>query len=204
MNLPARTTRRRLDTIDDESKTMLYDGANLSQLGVLFRMDHRVLVEKLRDCPASGSRNGTEVWRIDAAAPYLVKPLQDVETYIRKMHHNDLPKHLTKEFWAGQKIKQDVEEREGNLWATERVLETIGGLMKVFKTGVRLMADTVDNQSELSELQRRIIKQLGDGMLNEMYESVRKAFEQQPTNEEVRQAAVDAVQESQVEENDDL
>lgn len=197
-------TRRRIDTIDDESKTILYDGANLSQLGVLFRMDHRVLVEKLRDCPASGTRNGTEVWRIDTAAPYLVKPLQDVETYIRKMHHNDLPKHLTKEFWAGQKIKQDVEERDGNLWPTERVLETIGTLMKVFKTGVRLMADTVDNQSELNELQRRIIKQLGDGMLNEMFESVRKSFEEQPTNESVTEIAQDMVVAARGDENDDL
>jgi hypothetical protein len=170
------TTRRRVSSLDDESREMLYDGLNLSQLSIAFRMDHRVLVEKLHGVPATGERNGTETWRLDVAAPHLVKPVGDIETYLKRMHHNDLPKHLSKEFWAALKTRQEVEERYGDLWPTDRVVSVFGALAKLMKMSVRLMCDGVEQQAELTDTQRRIVKQLGDSMLEQMYASVREQF----------------------------
>jgi hypothetical protein len=201
-------TRRKNAQADETSNVIMYEGANLSQLSVLFRMDHRILVEKLHQCPPTGIRNGTQIWRIDVAAPYLVRPVFNVEETIRRMNPGDLPKMLAKEFWAAQKIKQDVEEREGNLWPTDRVVRAIGGVMKIVKNSVRLFVDAVDRQSELNETQRRILKNLGDGLLNESYRTVLKEFEEKPTNDEVKDAAAEMVYEVkhapvQVEEDDD-
>lgn len=170
------TTRRRTSTLDDESQTMLYEGANMSQLAIAFRVDHRTLQQKLHGVQPTGSRNGTETWHLHVAAPHLVKPTEDIEQYLRKMHHNDLPKHLSKEFWAAIKLRQEVQQADGDLWPTERVVGVIGALMKLMKMAVRLMSDNVDQQSELSDKQRRTVKQLGDGMLEQLYSEVRDSF----------------------------
>lgn len=170
------TTRRRTSTLDDESQAILYGGANMSQLAIAFRVDHRTLQQKLHGVQPTGSRNGTETWLLHVAAPHLVKPTEDIESYLKKMHHNDLPKHLSKEFWAGIKLRQEVQTADGDLWPTERVVGVIGSLMKLMKMSVRLMSDNVDQQSELSDKQRRTVKQLGDGMLEQLYTEVRESF----------------------------
>lgn len=185
---------KRTEGTDDTTRAILYEGANLSQLGRLFRMDHRVLVEKLHNCKPCGTRNNVDIYDVAEVAPYLVKPLYDIETYIKKMHHNELPKHLTKEFWAGLRSRQEYEQKEGNLWLTTRVVEVIGGLMKMVKMSVRLMADSVDRQAELTDRQRHLVKALGDGMLEELYRTVTEEFSKAPTNTGVIEAAEKAVE----------
>lgn len=177
---------------DTETEVMLYKGCNLSQLGKAFRMDHRQLVEKLIDCPATGEHAGHKTWFIHVAAPFLVKPVYDVEAYIKRMHHNDLPKHLTKEFWAGLRSKQAYEKEEGELWPTERVISALGAFMKLVKMSVRLMSDQVHRQAELSERQRVLIRQQGDGLLEALHASVLEKFSEKPTNPLVIEMAEDA------------
>ena len=193
---------KRTEKTDDTTRAILYDGANLSQLGDLFRMDHRSIVAKIHKCKPVGTRNGVDIYAVHEVAPYLVKPAYDIETYIKKMHHNDLPKMLTKEFWAGQRSRQEFEQREGNLWPTERVVGVVGGLMKLVKMSVRLMADAVDRQAELSDRQRNIVKALGDGMLEELYRNVIDEFGKQPTNPTVIEKAEAVVASMQNEEDD--
>ncbi len=186
------TTRRRTSSLDDESQAMLYDGLNLSQMTIAFGIDHRILVEKLHGVPATGSRNGTEIWTIATVAPYLVKPVGDIETYIKKMQPNDLPKALAKEFWSAIKTRQEVEKASGDLWPTERVVGVIGSLMKLLKMSVRLLTDSVDTQAELSEAQRRTVKQLGDSMLERLYAEVRDSFKPRKEGERELPVSPDA------------
>lgn len=167
------------DNTDEESKGILYDGANLSQLGVLFRMDHRVLVEKLHGVPPDGTRNRANIWKIDTVAPYLVKPIFEIEAYIKKMNHTELPKMITKEFWAGQRSRQEYELKAGDLWPTAKVVENVGEVLKIFKMSARLFVDAVDRQSELSEKQRKIIRNLTDGMLMECHQTVVDRFKKE-------------------------
>jgi len=195
---------KRTDNTDATTRAILYDGANLSQLGELFRMDHCSIVAKIHKCKPCGERNGVDIYAVHEVAPYLVKPAYDIETYIKKMHHNDLPKMLTKEFWAGQRSRQEFEQREGNLWPTERVVEVVGGLMKMVKMSVRLMADAVDRQAELSDRQRSIVKAQGDGMLEELYRNVLDAFGKAPTNPAVIENAEKAVEAAQKDDDDEL
>lgn len=178
---------KRTEQTDDITKAILYDGANLSQLTNLFRVDHRVLVEKLSKggCKPCGTRNGVDIYAVHEVAPYIVRPAYEIEEYIKRMHHNDLPKNVTKEFWAGLRSRQEYEQREGNLWQTSRVVEVMGGVMKLIKMSARLMVDQVDRQAELTDRQRQIVKSQCDGMLEEAYRTIRESFATQPTNVEV-------------------
>lgn len=164
---------------------MLYEGLNLSELGRAFKMDHRVLVEKLHNVPPSGTRSGHDTWTIAEAAPHLVKPIYDIEEYIKRMHHHELPKMVTKEFWNGLRARQEYEQREGNLWPTARVVEVMGGIMKLIKMSARLMTDAVDRQAELSDRQRGLIKTMTDGFLEEAHRTILEKFSKAPSNPEV-------------------
>lgn len=201
---------KKSDNTDITTRAILYDGANISQLCVLFGLDNRTVVEKLHKCQPTGLRHGVNTWRVRDAAPYLTKPLYDIEAYIKKMHHNDLPKHVSKEYWAGLRSRQEYELKEGNLWPTDKVVSVVGEFMKLVKMSVRLQADAVDRQDELTDGQRRIVKQLGDAMLEELHRTVVEAFTNARTGEsrytepapELSHTPVDNWDEGELEEED--
>lgn len=166
----------RADSLDAESRAMLYEGCNLSQLGILFRMDHRVLVEKLHGVSPSGKRGKGATYLVHEVAPHLVKPVYDIETYIKRMNHTELPKMLTKEFWAGQRSKQEYLIKAGDLWPTAKVISEVGELFKMIKTQTRLASDAIERQTELTPRQRAIVKSLLDGMLRDLHEVVTEKF----------------------------
>lgn len=172
---------------DEETLAAIYKGVTQDQLMRIFKMDHRTIKKKLFESgvkPVGKSANNADIYAIHEIAPYLVKPVFDVETYIKQMNHNDLPKHLTKEFWAGLRSKQDYEERAGHLWRTEKVVEKVGELMKLVKMSTLLMNDAVERQTELSDRQRAIIKELSHGMLSDLMTRINENF-QEPAEEHV-------------------
>lgn len=173
-------TKRRSDALDEESRAMIYEGLNLSELGRLFHMDHRVLVEKLHGVQPSGKRGKAETYLVHEVAPYLVKPIFDIENYIKRMNHADLPKMLTKEFWAGQRSRQEYLLKAGDLWPTSDVVKNVGELMKLVAMNVKLTSDAVERQVELTNRQREIIKGLMDALLKDLRTQVIKTFGSQP------------------------
>lgn len=164
--------------LDAESRTMLYEGLNLSQLGVAFRMDHRVLVEKLHGVPPTARKGNSVLYSIHDAAPHLVKPIYDIETYIKKMSHTELPKMLTKEFWAGQKSRQDYQLKAGHLWSTTTVVQKVGELFKLVKMSTQLATDNLERHTELTDKQRDVINNVLRGMLEELQSSIAKNFKE--------------------------
>ena len=170
------TAANNVGTLDAESKAMLYEGLNLSQLGIAFRMDHRVLVEKLHGVEPTGKRGRAGTWRIHEVAPYLVKPMYDIETYIKRMHHNELPKLLTKEFWNGQRARQEYELKAGNLWKTDEVIEKVGELYKLVAMSARLASDNIERNTELTPRQREAIDGIMRGMLEDLERKIKENF----------------------------
>lgn len=171
-------------TLDDESRAMLYEGANLSQLCVLFRMDHRVLVEKLHGVQPVGRRGNADIYSIPEVAPKLVRPDYDIEAYIKKMNHTDLPKMLSKEYWAGQRSRQEYMLKAGDLWETAKVIENVGELVKLIRMSMLLLVDAVERQVELTPRQREIIKELADGTLRDLHKTVVEKFGDRDAAEE--------------------
>lgn len=169
---------KRLNAVDEETRSILYQGANMNQLELLFKQDHRTLKRKLFESgiKPSGNRSGHDVWAVHEVAPWLIKPAFDIEAYVRRMDPRELPKMLTKEYWAGQRSKQEYEKNAGNLWPTEKVVEEVGELMKLVKMSTLLTLDGVERQSELTGRQKEIIKSLMRGMLADMITRIQERF----------------------------
>lgn len=171
------------NSLDVDSRAMLYDGCNLSQLAIIFGVDHRTLVRKIHGLTPTGVRGGVAIYRIRDVAPRMWKPsIEEVEKAMKTMAHNDLPKLLTKEYWAGLRSRQDYELKAGDLWPTTKVIEKVGELMKLVKMQTQLMSDAVERSTELTERQRRTIKQLTNAMLNDLQKEVIKHFSKEPAD----------------------
>lgn len=161
---------------DKRSEAILYSGANISQLCELFRVDNRTVKRKLHDVPPDGKRSGADVWLVHTAAPHLVKPGYDIEQYIRRMNHAELPAMLTKEFWAGQNAKLTYLEKEGELWATDDVIDALNELMRLFRMSAILLPDQLEKVTTLSAQQRELVNEQIDGMLRETQATILRIF----------------------------
>lgn len=172
---------------DEETLAMIYEGLNQSQICKLFGLDPRTVREKLfkggvKPC---GRRYNAEIYAFKDIAGHLVKPHFDIEEYIRRMEHHELPQKLTKEFWAGQRIKQQVEEEAGNLWSTEKVIQEVGELYKIFKMSTLLINDAVERNTDLSDRQRQVIQSLTAGMLIECQQLIKEHFKPNVQRKEI-------------------
>lgn len=168
--------KTRANSMDEDSKAIIYDGANLSQLCKIFRMDRRNMSEKLHNVPPKGERHGFPIWEIADVAPHIVKPIYEIEEYIKRMHHNDLPKHLTKEYWAGLRSRQEYLLKEGDLWPTDKVLAKFSEVLKRLRMSILLTRDAVERDTILSTVQRDRMTQLIDGALNDAADSLLAEF----------------------------
>lgn len=144
----------------DPSDAMLYEGANLSQMCQLFRMDQRTLKARMYGIAACGERNGVPIYPVHEVVKKLYTPTekQFIEM-IPRLRHQDLPKELTKEFWAGLKSRQGYELTAGQLWKTEEVVAALGDVLKLVKMNAQLFVDEIERTTELSDKQRGIISE---------------------------------------------
>lgn len=163
--------------LDSKDESLLYEGANMSQLGVLFKCDHRVLKEKMHGISPVGKRSGVPIYEVAAVASRMGKLTEEqVDAAIRRLNHADLPKALTKEFWAGLKSKQDYEIRAGDLWSTGSVVAEVSEMVKTLKMELDLTIDAIERQSEMSERQRAIAKSIINGAKANMLKRLQEKF----------------------------
>lgn len=168
-------------TLDAASRAMIFDGVTLNQMTQLFRMDTRTILRRIHSVKPIGRRRGADIYLIPDVVPHLWKPSeQQVEEAIRRMNHQDLPKALTKEYWAGQRSKQDYLLKRGDLWETEKIVERVGELYKLVKMSMLLMSDAVERQTELTDRQRNIIRQLSRSLLEDLDKKIKLNFKAPP------------------------
>lgn len=164
---------------DNEAISAIYEGMNRSQLKQLFKTNlERINSACARVAPA-GERHGAPIWRVHEVAPFIVRAeiAEDkIAEHIRKMNPTDLPMTLRKEYWVGEKARQDVMLKAGDLWPTGKVIQHVGELLKLVKMTMQLMGDAVERQTELTDRQRGIIKALCDGMLTDLRKAVIEKF----------------------------
>jgi len=181
---------RSIKGLDAESAVMIYKGLTLSQMTQILGVDRRDLTKKIEAAgiKPSGMNRGFPIYSLKEVMPHVVKPFYNVEEYLRNMNPQDLPKHLSKEFWAGQRSKQEFMLRDGQLWSTEKVVSEVGELFKLFKMSALLATDTVERKVELSEEQRLIIKRLMDGMLIDLHQTIVEKFSSKETKNDAEAA----------------
>jgi hypothetical protein len=164
-------------SLDANSRTLLYEGANLSQMEELFKIDHRTLVAKLHGLAPIGKRGQGMIYDVAEAAKRMATMTEDqVDTAIRRLNHADLPKALTKEYWAGQLTKQTYLEKAGELWSTTDVVTNVGEMVKALKMELDLVCDAVERTTELTPHQRELINMNIDGAKMNMLRRLQELF----------------------------
>ena len=162
---------------DEVTSELLATGeASMAQIGQLFRTDAKTLPKRLRRLKPVATRSGVNVYSIRDAAAYLVKPGYSIEQYIRTMHFSELPVGLQKEFWAGLKSRQSYEMQAGDLWPTAQVVEALAEALKQARMTILLFAETVERETGVTDAQRKVIRRLTDGLIDDLRESLVEKF----------------------------
>ena len=162
--------------LDAESRALLYQGASISQLGILFGIDNRTVTSKIQGLEPVGMRAGFPVFKIAEAAAYIVKPIANVEEYIMKMDPEDLPPRLNQRLYAGLRERNRYLEEIGELWNTGDVLSHFSGAFKTLRMDLELLQDAVAEQTEFSARQREILVELVEASLSKMRASLTEQF----------------------------
>jgi len=169
--------RGRPKVIDDETQLALYSGLTVSQLARAYGVDPTDLRQRLAGIRPAGDRNGMPLYKLKDIAPVMWRPTEkQIDDRMHHLHHSQLPKTLTKEYWSGKRSKQEYQIRAGQLYSTSRVVESVGELLKMVRMNLTLMSDTVERQVELTERQRRIIKDVTDAALTELRRAIIEKF----------------------------
>lgn len=157
--------------------------ATMAQLAQLFETDAKTLPKRLKGIRPSGTRKGASTYKIREAASRLVRPGYSIEQYLQRMHPNELPVGLMKEFWAGQKSRQDFEIKAGDLWSTVEVVESLAEAFKVARMTILLMPETIERETGVTDSQKKTFRRLTDGLIADLREALIEKFKNYvPTN----------------------
>lgn len=157
-------------------KDLILAGLTATDMATVLGVSRTSVQAAVTACRPVGKRSNRPIYAIADVAPLVVKPVLDVESYIKKLKPKDLPPSLQKAFWDAQEARQSFEERAGNLWHTHRVQEVIGKLVMIVRQRLVLAADQVDRQAPLTEEQRKLVQALFDNTISELQKSVVEAF----------------------------
>lgn len=161
----------------DEDKDILYQGASLSQLSLLFKRDNRTTAKKIHgNVKPVGTRNGRPIYAVAEAAPFLCPPNFTVDEYIERMTVNDLPTELSKEFWSGMRSRQLFEKEQGLLVPLADVKDVIGAHNKIVRERILLVKESVERQVELTERAKAILVDTLDSLLEDMRDAIIREF----------------------------
>lgn len=149
---------------------LVHGGVSAAWLGHVFGHDKNTIKKKLEKCEPCGSNRGTPLYRIKDAAAWLVPPKVDIMTYIKGMRPQDMPPVLNDAYWSAMRKRQVVLKEAGDTWATADVLRVFGeGALRI-KSTVQLWVDELERVHGLSDEQRRILVQMSDGLLEDVYQ----------------------------------
>ena len=162
---------------DPETSAVIYEGATIRQLGIMFKMDPKVVTSKVSSLVPCGRRRGTPIYSIAEAAQRLVKPGYDIERVIMGMNHSDLPPMLQNAFWSAQKMRATFEEMSGDLWRTSKVVRLISLLFNSTRMILLLLPDTIEREAGLSREQKQVVRRVVEGALVEGRKAIMKEFE---------------------------
>lgn len=116
--------------IELPATSMFYRPVGVKFLADVFRMEQRTVLKKLMKCPIVGYENerGRTVpkWDFKVAAGFLVEPRIDLESWLASKRIQDLPVHISDQYWKAMRSKQAWEREAKHTWRDEDVLQVLG------------------------------------------------------------------------------
>lgn len=134
-------------------------GVTVNWLAQVFHMDHRTCAARLKDCPPLSRKRGGQglLYDVSVAAAYLIKPVFDVEEYIKTMKVDELPARLQEGYWAAALKRQKWEENAGKLWRTDDVTKKFSETFLMIANAIKLWVDEMEAHVEVTAAQREAL-----------------------------------------------
>lgn len=154
----------------EEEAKLIHIGATIAQLAQLFNLSQvtirsRIVGRVSPSRPKGQTEKDSLRYHIRDVAPLLVTPEVDIEALLKSLTPEKFPPRLQDPFWKAQKSRLDVEERLGNLWNTERVVEVLADAFKPVRMSILMFVENIEQQTELTPRQRQLITDQADGLL---------------------------------------
>lgn len=163
-------------------------GVTTGWLAAVFGLDPSTVKKRLRDCPPIHRRKAGFVYDLKVASQYLVKPVVDIEQYLRTLKTAELPSHLQDSVWSALLKKQKWQENARQLWRTEEVMDVLGDVFQTIKFSMQLWPDTVERMHGLSPEQREMLVAGADALQAELHQKLVSMVGSKQTRSSVTEA----------------
>src|SRR5690606_19291643 len=124
--------------------------------------------------PTSKKPTG-ELYDLEIAMSYLVKPRFDIRDYMKTMNPTELPPMLRKEYWDAELKRRRFELEAGELWHTEDVLKVLADAFMSIKNQTQVWADDVEREAGLTTDQYDALRRRVDRLREDMFRSLCEA-----------------------------
>jgi hypothetical protein len=162
----------------------IYTGVSVDWLSKVFRMSRQAVVTSLQNCRPIRD-GGAKHYDLATAAAYLVDPVKDLQTAMKKLRAEDLPENLRESFWNAQIKELKYQTLAGELWPTKSVEKVFGDVFKSIRSHTMLWPDTVEEKASLTPKQHAVIVGLVDQLLNELHGSLVKIEKKSVTKSKI-------------------
>lgn len=152
---------------DDWAK--LRQGVTIGWLSGAFRMDRKTVKKRLAPLAPKEKRVSGDLYDLEMACSYLIKPRFDVAEYIKTMNPQELPVMLRKEYWEAENKRAKFMRDAGELWHTDDVLAVFSEAFKRIKTTMQVWPDDVERVAGLNRDQYNTLIKLTDGLREELF-----------------------------------
>lgn len=148
-------------------------GVTAGWLAQVFRMDLGTVKARLRDCPPIDTRKNGYIYDLKVAAQYLVKPVFNIEEYLKTMKVEELPTRLQDQYWSAMNKRQKYEENAGDLWRTAKVQQVLGEVFMLIRNSTMLWVGELERNVEVTEEQRVKLEILTEELMRDINNSIR-------------------------------
>lgn len=165
--------------IPSDSVTIVGGLATNADICKLFNLTDKTVRAKLVNLEPQMLKGTGKYYKLSEVLPLIVKP-KNVGDYIRTMNFSELPKDLTKEYWAGQRSRQIYLREAGDLWNTNEVVQKVGDAFKSVAMKIRLMGDQIERETAMTNEQRKLIETVIDETLKGIATELQTKFQPRP------------------------
>lgn len=174
---------------DGVTEAILYDGASISQLGVLAGMDNRQVKARISGkIEPVGMRAGSPIFNVIEAAQFLLKNEKsmllkgvDMEKFaaefIKQMENaDDIPPHISSAFYKARMSKLEFEQKQGSMVPLAAVRDAVEVNNKAMREQILLTKERVEREIELPQKAKTILVNTLDKLIADTKDAIINSF----------------------------
>lgn len=154
---------------------LIANGVSVQWLAKAFGITRDLVGKKLQRCRhIDTGAAGNPLYDLREAASYIVEPKLDIEEYLATIKPDKLPDRLRESFWNARLKEQKFNREAGSLWYTEQVMAFFSEVLQELRDKLQTIPDTVERLAGLDEKQWLMVRNMIDGVQEDLYQTVKK------------------------------